>query len=328
MKRALQYLLALLIGVLASCKGGSEDVTPVGDNELLVSIDDMQTRSSLYDNVKTKWQLGDKIKLYSVNENEVDSAVYSCVQDGEQVAHFTLISQSAEFDVSKFKAAYYPGENAKGYNKNTMTITATVPAGQTYAVNSFGKGAAPMVSNVKVGEKEIRFRNAFGGVRLEFYTQPTTPASNFTSIILTSETTKLNGTFKFQFTDPNDTTPRTNSFNIIYPTSDGTTSTTLSNGGSTVAVSAVKDAPTSFYVMVPGTANNEKIKMTVTTDNFTYYRTFISNNQSYAADASGRNKLVWNNILKMGKLEVGATLLLSVGVDSWEQGVDETPTLN
>jgi len=325
MKRTTQYLLALLIGVLASC--GSEEVKPTGENELLVSIDDMQTRTSLYENdshqrVKTKWEIGDKIKLYSVHGSEVYTATFSCLENG-QISRFTLVSQDDEFDVSEFAAAYYPADNAKGYDKTEKKITATIPASQTYAKESFGSGAAPMVSNVKKDVKEILFKNAFGAVCLQLFTQSSTAASNLTSITLESTSTKLNGTFQF-------TMSGNNSFTVTYPTTDGSTSTTLSAGSSPVAISTDKDKPTPFYVMVPGTANNELIDMTVTTNNFTYYRSSTSNNQTYASSDPDHkyNKVATNNILKMGKLEVGATQLISVGVDSWNTGESGTPTFN
>jgi len=285
-------LFATAAAVLAGCDGNSKLDVPeqFGENDILVSIEDINgTKSALSDDVKTIWSNGDVIKIYSYDNStsKLDSAEYAYSEDVEPgKALFIIDNGSDGFSISKFAAAYYPGENAISYNPTDKKIAASVASSQTYAANSFGVDAAPMASNMldnSGSTPEIRFRNAFAVIKLNL-----TGTSKISEIRVSAPSlttaTALSGTFNFELGSENTVTvSKSNANDAGYElVLDCSSSATLTS------------TPTPFYIAVPGMPTGTKMAVEVSNKGVCKQFTTVL--------GSTGNALVQNNIVSMPSL--------------------------
>ena len=133
----------------------------------------VESRTSTSDGRSVIWNEGDTVSLFNgKNVNEKYR-----VQEGEGgKASTTLVkvtdSDSPAGSDATFAAniAYYPygtvNYTGKGSNH---ALDVTVPNTQTYAQNTFGKGALPMVAvTASTDDNNLSFKNLFGLIKLQF----------------------------------------------------------------------------------------------------------------------------------------------------------------
>jgi len=291
-------VLLMSAAILASCDRSGTEPQLSDKSTLIVTIDDFcsATRTELFDNssskhVSTKWSAGDKIKVFSVHGSTVEWALFLYEsQDEDGKARFVLDSESENFSLSEFAAAYYPGENATAYDKDTKTITATIPATQTYAANSFGKGAAPMTSNIKNTSgktPELHFKNAFTVLKLNLIGSKKISQIRVSAPSL-STATALSGTFNFTLTDDNGSSTITKT-----DANDAGYEVTLN---CSAMIDPLTSTATPFHVVLPPMPENTRISVDVIGDNG------IVKSFTTVTGGSG-NSLVQNNIVNMPNLQ-------------------------
>ena len=186
------YLIIGLVAALAlptGCEKPQEQVEPVGpispftltatleqpsESEAGPSTEaDPSTKTSLgnYDGLKypVLWSNGDRIKVFS-GSSFGTSNVMRTTSTGTN-AIFTKYSD-VDPDPVTTSAYYgfYPYTNAADptiqTNEGVTTITATL-GDQSFASNSFGLHAAPMVAYNSGGSTSMAFKNVFGLLRLK-----------------------------------------------------------------------------------------------------------------------------------------------------------------
>jgi len=287
--------LALSAIFLSSCdKSGKSviDEPAVDDGSLTVVIDDFNsTRTSLNaDGKKTNWTSGDSIIVYSELSGNVDSAMFVFKKDdGSGKATFTIVeeTESENFDIDNFAAAYYPGKRAVRYDNTNHKIVAKITATQTYTANSFAANAAPMACNVKNGQ-ELHFKNAFAILKLNL-----TGSEKISQIRLAapsvSNSTAMSGSFDF-------TLSGTNTISVAKSdVHDDGYETLLDCSAMTNPLTSVA---TPFFIVLPPMPGATVISVNVIGDNG-FLKSFTT-----VTSGSG-NSLVANNIVSMPSLDSG-----------------------
>ena len=113
------------------------------------------------------WSEGDAIAV--INNGKLFKFVVDAEDAGSTSGTFTLqLFENCGYTEEDFKVdqpvqAIYPFEGVTFDG----TINYTVPAQQTYAAGSFGKGASPMSAYAGNAEGAIAFENLFGAIKLQ-----------------------------------------------------------------------------------------------------------------------------------------------------------------
>lgn len=114
------------------------------------------------------WSEGDAIAV--INNSKLFKFVVDAEDAGSTSGTFTLQLfencgyTEADFKVDQPVQAIYPFE---GVTFDGTAINYAVPAEQTYAAGSFGKGASPMSAYAGNAEGAIAFENLFGAIKLQ-----------------------------------------------------------------------------------------------------------------------------------------------------------------
>jgi len=287
--------MALL--VLNACSQ-NEGPEVLGPGELWVSVEgaDNVTKTSLSaSDGKTTFVSGDRIKVF---DSAGKSTVYRFQTLLEDKAKFLEVTseRQAGFDITAFKAAFYPAASVKSFNKDNVSITASISNQQTYATGSFGNGAAPMASNIYDStNKLIKFKNCFGVVRLGFHNDTPSVPLTIKSISLTSAATNLSGSMTFTVTGTNE---------ISVSAGSGSNRTVVLNSCETAGALGTDTAY--FYVALPGisgTADGEKISVEVTpAKGIPFGGYFMASKTS----PSATNTVSKNNLLKLAAFRIRA----------------------
>ena len=235
-------LFAATVTMFAACTtDNTEDVAVLPDGILQVSFSDDDSRVQLDENSRTVWNEGDMISVFNkTNGNE-------CWQfdgkTGDKRGTLSKISGNAGTTSTDKVVALYP------YDSNCIVsgnmISTTIPATQTYKVDSFGKGGNIMVA--VSNDNELQFKHIFGWIKLSLTDDHNRKVSHI--ILNGNNGEKLSGNV---FIDTNS--------QKVY----GNTSTVTLDCGNGVQLS--KTDPTYFYIaVVPQTFTNGvsvKINMT------------------------------------------------------------------
>ena len=227
--------------------------------------DDDQTRTYV-DGNKVLWHKGDAISYYAGTNGNV-KYVYNGA-DGASSAEFTVDGSpqysygygeyhgyETEPDFSLGIYPYFEDQKAS-YLDGIYNVRATYPTEQTYAPNSYGKGANLMYAIGKdKNDSELFFRNACGYLVLQLYGSNT----RINSIVLSA----LNPQVKIAgavILTVNKADPK---LDITTPTENSVT-LDCSNGGKGVAIGEDADTATEFWFALPPMTITGGIRVTVT----------------------------------------------------------------
>ena len=221
---------------LASCNKNKETEGGIApENGFRATVEANQGNGSRTHLVGTEvqWNAGDQIKVRNAN------GIVCTYQltEGENTSNGIFYS-GEDNNIDFFQPTYtaiYPatGNSITGEGAAQFTL----PATQSYAENSFGNGAMPMMA--VSGDQTLAFKNVLGGICIPL----TGDGLTVTKVVLTSKTNEpLNGVFNANYSNGQPT---------LRHTSGGTNSITLECNP---AVTIDATTATDFIFMVPAGA--------------------------------------------------------------------------
>ena len=260
MKKLIYSLLAIVL--LCNCEKAEQVGQSLKDNILpevlyayMADGQDQETRT-YQNNGTVMWQPYDAVSFFYGNQQNA-RYVYKGEYSDSKV-QLVLESHGPSGTVHKYSRGIYP------YDPNITVVTegdidkihVTYPAEQTYAANSFGRGANLMIAtgDNSAGEM-LYFRNACGYLVIKLYGN-----TNVKNITLSP----VNGVDKIS----GEATIVTDQNNIPMVTMSDEASSVVtldcSNGGAGVALSADAANPTEFWFALPPVNFEGGVRIAVT----------------------------------------------------------------
>lgn len=214
--------------------------------------DEGETRTFVEDSKYLRWHEADLITAFF--GNTLNRQYKFKGKTGDNSGTFSLVP-SGELgtgnDLSSIYAVYPYDENTTITDNGVISLT--LPATQTYAENSFGKGANTMVAVTEsVEDTFLSFKNACGYLKLKFYGDDVT----ITSIEVT-------GNNEEKIAGSATATMEFGGVPTIAMNDEATTSLTL-DCGEGVAIGATADMATEFWIVLPETTFEAGITITAT----------------------------------------------------------------
>ncbi len=214
--------------------------------------DEGETRTFVEDSKYLRWHEADLITAFF--GNTLNRQYKFKGKTGDNSGTFSLVP-SGELgtgnDLSSIYAVYPYDENTTITNNGVISLT--LPATQTYAENSFGKGANTMVAVTESAEDTfLSFKNACGYLKLKFYGNDVTIAS-----------IKVKGNNEEKIAGSATATMEFGGVPTIAMNDEATTSVTL-DCGEGVAIGATADMATEFWIVLPETTFEGGITITAT----------------------------------------------------------------
>lgn len=253
MKKYLSFILLLTICVSGCVKSNLEDkqLQPVSGRVFTASFESENARTYVEEGNMLRWNAGDQISLF--DSNTLNRQYQFDGETGDNAGTFSIVN--APFGTGNdlnCHYALYPYASDVKITENGV-ISATLPAVQSYAENSFGLGANTMVAVTQnVDDTFLKFRNVGGYLKLQLYGENVTVKS----ITLTGNNNeKLAG--KATITPAYEQAP------TLAMSDDATTSITL-DCGEGVKIGTTAETATAFWIVVPPTIFEEGLTITVT----------------------------------------------------------------
>lgn len=214
--------------------------------------DEGETRTFVEDSKYLRWHEADLITAFF--GNTLNRQYKFNGKTGDNSGTFSLVP-SGELgtgnDLSSIYAVYPYDENTTITNNGVISLT--LPATQTYAENSFGKGANTMVAVTESAEDTfLSFKNACGYLKLKLYGNDVTIAS-----------IKVKGNNEEKIAGSATATMEFGGVPTIAMNDEATTSVTL-DCGEGVAIGATADMATEFWIVLPETTFEGGITITAT----------------------------------------------------------------
>ncbi|MBQ5613547.1 MAG: leucine-rich repeat domain-containing protein [Tidjanibacter sp.] len=278
MKRLL--FLCTMLSLLAGCSNDFEDTTqtPVGgttesglptvisasvtepeEEEVEEEVEEKVEEGSRTHVVRDQfvfWDNGDAIAYFAgVTKAKYTYNGASSVLD----ASFDLTEESRISRIMNTNAVYpYDAAISCTFNGSVDQLTVNYPAEQTYANNSFGKGANLMVymgNNPEVKDANLNFRNACGYFTIKLYSSKLKPAA-----IKSIKLTALGGE---KIAGPATIVAGSNGIPQITMSNEGTSEVTLNCGNSGKVISNDAEHPTEFWFALPPTTFEQGVRIEV-----------------------------------------------------------------
>lgn len=146
-----------------------EEQSPVFMAYFAEQEQDNQTRTFINDKIQLRWHSEDLITLYV--GNTLNQKFMFAGEDGDNSGYFEQVSMGSFGTGNPLDNNYaiYP-YSAKNKISEEGEMTVTIPTSQTYAPNTFGKGANVMVSVTNgTSDTFLGFRNVCGYLRVRLY---------------------------------------------------------------------------------------------------------------------------------------------------------------
>ena len=170
MKKSLLYVFSL--AAVFGCQKGIEDSTvQTGMPSGYVATTEGQTRTSLDEDLNVLWRKDDLLSIFDHSTlNEKYKVDDGC--DGKSSATLNRISSGSYVAGTELSAnvAYYPYAevNRVTQSGDGYLLSVTLPTTQTYAADSFGPEASPMVAVTEdKSDKSLSFKNVCGMLKLQ-----------------------------------------------------------------------------------------------------------------------------------------------------------------
>ena len=253
MKRLFAFVAALLF---IACN--SDDVyTPTNKaTRFHAIIEDASTRTFVDENIRLRWTAEDLITLF---EGTTRNKKYKFLgETGDNAGDFEDITTGfgSGNDVNRYYALYPYASTTKLHEDGYITYT--LPTEQTYAENSFGLGANPMVAVTEdKNDYDLSFKNVCGYLRLYLYGED-----------VTIKSITIEGNDSEPIAGKAIITPTYGGNPTIEMDATATTTVTL-NCGEGVAIGSTAETSTPFWIVLPPTtfANGFTLTITDTNDN-------------------------------------------------------------
>ena len=133
--------------------------------EIESDIDDAATKTSLGDQGKVLWKVGDEVSIFAGN---TDNAEYKVTEVTDENTRAVMSPASSSETGTGANVAYYPYSSALALASADDAYTISnikLPATQTYAQASFADGAFPMAA--VSDNATLKFKNILGGLKLQ-----------------------------------------------------------------------------------------------------------------------------------------------------------------
>ena len=176
MKRFLSFITLL---IMAGCIQSHEDVATISTSEefyATIEGSDTDTRTYVDGNITTRWHADDRLTIF---KKETYNREYKFKgKTGDNSGGFTQVSVDDDFYSSEQldkNYAVYPHSNDNCFNKQTESFELIMPAEQTYAENTFGRGANTMVAVSDTGQ--LLFKNVGSFLRVRLWGENTAVSS-------------------------------------------------------------------------------------------------------------------------------------------------------
>lgn len=132
------------------------------------TFEDNATRTYIEEGNLLRWNAGDRISLFDANT--LNRQYQFDGETGDNSGTFSIVDKpyGTGNDLSANYAVYPYSPDVK--ITETGIFTLTLPSSQTYAENSFGHGANPMVAVTKnIDDTFLKFRNIAGYLKIQLY---------------------------------------------------------------------------------------------------------------------------------------------------------------
>lgn len=269
MKRV--FILCSMLSLLVGCSNDFEETNqqPVGGVSAsglptVISAnvpefdedEDEDTRTYVVRDQHVLWHNSDAIAYFA---NVTKAKYVYNGKGGVTNAHFDLVEESGISRVM-FTNAVYPYDAATDCTFNGMAdqLSVVYPAEQTYATNSFGKGANLMVymGTTPYGKDEnFNFRNACGYFTIRLYSSKNKPVA-----IQSIKLTALGGE---KIAGPATIVAGNNGIPQITMSDEGTSEITLNCGNGGTVISNDVNIPTEFWFALPPTTFKGGVRIEV-----------------------------------------------------------------
>lgn len=262
MKRLFAFVAALLF---IACH--SDDVyTPTNKaTRFHAIIEDASTRTFVDENIRLRWTAEDLITLF---EGTTRNKKYKFLgETGDNAGDFEDITTGfgSGNDVNRYYALYPYASTTKLHEDGYITYI--LPAEQTYAENSFGLGANPMVAVTEdKNDYDLSFKNVCGYLRLYLYGDD-----------VTIKSITIKGNDSEPIAGKAIITPTYGGNPTIEMDATATTTVTL-NCGEGVAIGSTAETSTPFWIVLPPTTFADGFTLTITDTNDNEFTKSISSN--------------------------------------------------
>ena len=270
-------LLFAVIAVAGGCAEIEEIGTELADElpkVLYASVsengDDAGTRTYV-DGKAVKWHAGESISYYAgeygnvryvMREGQYDGTVNAeFIQDDNGQFSYGQDGNPGHEEIPAFPLAVYPYDKNQdaNYGSDRYNLHVTYPENQTYALNSFGKGANVMIASGESGTDEnLFFRHACGYLVIKLYGH----SARVKDITLTAlgDGVKISGDALF-FVEKNS---EFTFDGMLNDTASNSVSLDCSNGGLGVEIGADAENATEFWFALPPVRLEGGFRITVT----------------------------------------------------------------
>lgn len=243
--------------VLGSCTENNLDsVTPENNitlPDLTAGFAEGETKTYVHNNTFLRWHEADLITAFY--GNSLNRQYKFKGKTGDNSGTFSLIPSGELGTGNDLGAIYavYPYDENAGINDETREISLTLPATQTYAENSFGKGANTMIAVTEnIEDTFLGFKNACGYLKLKLYGEDVTLAS-----------VEVKGNNGEKIAGSSTATIEFGGVPTLTMSADATTTVTLDCGEGVVLGTSAETA-TEFWIVLPETTFEGGITITAT----------------------------------------------------------------
>lgn len=215
------------------------------------SFEQNETRTYIENGNLLRWNAGDQISLF--DGNTLNRQYQFDGKTGDNAGTFSMVNASfGTGNDLECHYALYPYDSDSKISDSGI-ITATLPAEQSYAENSFGLGANTMVAVTKdVDDTFLKFKNVGGYLKLQLYGDDVTVKS---ITLAGNNNEKIAGTATITTSYSGDPT--------ISIAEDANETITL-NCGEGVKVGTTAKTATAFWIVVPPTTFKGGFEITIT----------------------------------------------------------------
>lgn len=255
-----RHLLLLAALVCASCNALHEPDAPAtktntAPDRLVATIEEpaADARTYVEAGAKVRWTQNDEISFFPATTDNLPYRFEG--ETGSAEATFRRLTEDAlAGEELACNYAIYP------YSEQTTlsaegVITYTLPAEQSYALNSFGAGANPMVAVTADREDQaLSFKNVCGYLKLQLYGNGVTVKR---IVLQGNKREPIAGEVQIRMSH--------NTLPSATLSENGSSSITL-NCDEGVALSDDADAPTAFWFVIPAITFDSGFTITVTDD--------------------------------------------------------------
>ena len=253
MKNFLSLLLplAMLASGCAQEEFQNDLLDSQGGRVFTASFEQNETRTYLEEGSLLRWNAGDQIALF--DGNTLNRKYKFDGETGDNSGTFSIVSNpfgtGNDLDCHY---AVYPYASGVKITENGV-ITATLPAEQSYAENSFGICANTMVAVTKdLDDTFLKFKNVGGYLKLQLYGD---------EVIIKSIT--LAGNSNEKIAGKASITPVFGQEPVVTMSDDATSGIIL-NCGEGVKIGTTAESATAFWIVVPPTTFENGFVITIT----------------------------------------------------------------